>query len=146
MKKKKRPLERTVREKITDRLDELKYRHPIWWESIVGHHRQRSGLPDLRVVFYGLSLDLEVKRDAAESATPAQSKCLSELRWAAGEAGVIWSVDQLETLLRQLLRLAKQFSYCGSCHAPVPKNAAGRHRPCRRCCNVGDWHHAREEL
>lgn len=130
---------------IQDRVKELSKRHPIWATKIVGHGRQKRGLPDLRVVFYGLSLDVETKF-GDNKATPAQEQSLRQIRFAGGSAIVCRSVREFDDALRRLLVLAGRFSYCTACRAPaVPPSA--KFTTCEHCGYRSDyWFEARGEL
>lgn len=142
--------ESDVRDRIYARLKDLQRRHPLFYTAIVGSARQRRGLPDIRIVFYGFSIDLELKRDADHEATAAQKKAIRDLRNACGTAAVIYSVEQLDHLLTRVLRLARQLVYCPNCHAANVNGLTDMIVQCHACgkfdSEAEPFHHARIEL
>lgn len=131
---------------IQDRVKELAKRHPIWIAKIVGGGRQRKGLPDLRVVFYGWSLDIETKA-VGNNVSPAQFKAIREIREAGGAAIACWSVIDFDAALWRLLDLSRGFVYCSKCRAPRRRESAESRRRCWTCLRAGvEWKEARIEL
>lgn len=126
---------------IRRRVKELSARHPIWAVKIVGSGRQRKGLPDLRVVFYGLSLDVETKAGGYQT-TPAQDEVIEDIRAAGGAVVVCKSVDEFDEALERLLARARQFKYCPRCRAPGDGLWS-----CDHCNYIGPkWNKARDRL
>lgn len=130
----KRQTESQVRLRIQQRLDELKHYHPIFWTSIVGHVGQRSGLPDIRVVFYGLSVDLEVKRPG-EDETQLQQKVHREIGDACGAVAVVRSVEDVERVLAKLLAMILQIGlrFCVECRSIMGPSLVEGYWCCPRC-------------
>lgn len=62
-----------------------------------------SGIPDLRVISYGLSGDIEVKW-TGEKPTPIQRKVLQYITEAGGAKAVVYSVEEARIFMHRLQR------------------------------------------
>ena len=89
-------------------LDEIKKSgEPIFYVKIAGGPRQKRGLPDLHITYCGWSVWLELKAPG-EDATPLQSAMLHRIRAAGALATVVWSVSEVEKILKAI-RSAERF-------------------------------------
>lgn len=94
--------EAPVLKKIVRYLESLrKAGRPVWWAKIRKGPYQKSGLPDLFVIFGGRVLGLEVKATDGE-ATPLQLETLRRIRASGAVAEVVDSVDHVRAILERL--------------------------------------------
>jgi len=75
-----------------------------WATKVHVSNFQQTGTPDILACVAGKFLALEVKADTSKKPTPMQVKNLEEISGAGGMAQVIWSVEQLELILRTMER------------------------------------------
>jgi hypothetical protein len=83
--------------KLLDRLK--KEGHPIWFVKIAGGPRQRRGLPDLHITYYGRSVWIELKAPGCDP-TPLQAHRLKEIDAAGGIVACCRSAEEVESVLQ----------------------------------------------
>lgn len=70
-----------------------------------------SGIPDLRVICFGLSGDIEVKlpgKGKQSEPSPIQKKVLEMISAAGGHWGVVKTVDEARDFMRSLYEKGRQ--------------------------------------
>ena len=79
-----------------------------------------SGIPDLRVISYGLSGDIEVKlpNSKASKTSAIQDKILEYISAAGGAVAVVKSVDEARIFMIRLQRKGRVLYESGICQNP----------------------------
>ena len=67
-----------------------------------------SGLPDLRLISYGLSGDIEVKFNGGRT-SPIQDKVLENIAKAGGAFTVVYSIEEARLFAVRLQRAGQQY-------------------------------------
>lgn len=106
--------EELVVDAIKRHIKKLKKEHPIWLFRTHSSGRQRRGIPDLHITFWGVSVWLEVKAPGGE-ATPLQRQRIREINNAGGFATVVESLDEFNAALRRVLASYGGSRFCPAC-------------------------------
>lgn len=89
--------------RVAKRLKIHARKHPLWFMRTHGGGRTKKGIPDVRIVFYGLSIDAELKVGDNDP-TKLQLAKQDEIRKAGGFVANCYSVDEVDELLARALR------------------------------------------
>ncbi len=96
------PTEKQIYRNCVYHLRTLKQRgEPVWWTKIHGGPMQPAGVPDLPIVYHGVPVWVELKREGGRL-TKLQARTLAAIRAAGGMAEVIQSAGELADLLEQI--------------------------------------------
>lgn len=71
---------------------------PTWWFKAAGGPRQRAGIPDLIICYFGKFCSLEVKAPG-EKPTKLQQHTMGKIAAAGGRCGSADSVEQAVAIL-----------------------------------------------
>lgn len=76
-----------------------------------------SGIPDLRIICFGLSGDLEIKIGKGKT-SPIQEKILERITAAGGVCGTVRSVDEARLFMHRFYRKGKVHHESSICQNP----------------------------
>jgi hypothetical protein len=118
---------------VARRLKTIAKRHPLFFTRTHGDGRSKKGMPDVRIVFYGISIDIELKVPGNE-ATAKQLDTIEKIRKAGGFAFVCYSADHVNLALIQAMdwirKPAAKYGYgvfvCKGCRRPVYGAVVGK--------------------
>lgn len=82
---------------------------PVYGKSNDGQRRYRSlpkytprGLPDISIVYKGMAVFLEVKRDGKTKQSEDQEFIMRRIRTNGGLYYVVWSIKQVEEIMDEI--------------------------------------------
>ena len=129
---------------VARRLKTIAKRHPLFFTRTHGDGRSKKGMPDVRIVFYGISIDVELKVPGNE-ATAKQLDTIEKIRKGGGFAFVCSSVAEVDAALGEAMafirRPAAIYGYgvyvCKGCRRAVyPSTDGGANCGCVEAAGV----------
>jgi hypothetical protein len=92
------PEQKVIRQIMASLNARRKAGHPLWYFKVHGGPMQKAGVPDLIVVYHGVPFFFEVKAEGGV-ASALQTETIRQIRRAGGRASVVYSVEDVTTLL-----------------------------------------------
>ncbi len=90
---------------VTNTLKALKDTYGGWWINVVGHPRQRRGIPDILGICEGIFFGLEAKLPGKEAdLTESQKYNIKLINKAGGVASMFTSVNEAKRIVSRALR------------------------------------------
>lgn len=90
--------EARLKNKVQAYLKRLQPRHKLWFYKVHGSGRQKMGIPDLCIIFYGVPIYIELKAPG-EEATRIQLQRMKEIEAAGGYCAVADNVERVRQIL-----------------------------------------------
>lgn len=87
---------------VARRLKTIAKRHPLFFTRTHGDGRSKKGMPDVRIVFYGASIDIELKVPGNEP-TAKQLDTIEKIKKGGGFAFVCSSVAEVEAAIKEAM-------------------------------------------
>lgn len=117
--------ETNLKDRVAKYLKRLQPRHKLWFYKVHGSGRQKMGIPDLCVIFYGVPVYIELKAGEKDQATKIQLQRMHDIEKAGGYCAVAWTVEQV----RQHLLDAWERRYQTYDHEQYPEKFAPELEP-----------------
>lgn len=91
--------EGNLKDRVAKYLKSQQRRHKLWFYKVHGSARQKMGIPDLCIVFYGIPVYIELKATQEDKATKIQLARMADIEKAGGYCAVAWTVEQVRQIL-----------------------------------------------
>lgn len=91
--------EGNLKDNVAKYLKRLQRKHKLWFYKVHGSGRQKMGIPDLCIVFYGIPVYIELKAKQGEPPTAIQDARMHDIRAAGGYCFMGYTVDDVRDAL-----------------------------------------------